>query len=151
MWSLGQEGMVAVLKTRWTEFNPFCKEDNVERKNQLRSTKQGDPETGCSVGSMKRGKRKEGKSLENKGSQSAAARQKEEKRSALPLLFCTAAVRAWRTCASAQGEDHSSAECDYTATHYKEQFPQEREKNAHQNGLATAVLIIFLMGFFLAL
>lgn len=83
--------MSQVLKTRKTELNPFCIENNVKRNNQLWKLKHRDLEKRFSVGSIRRGEEKRGKV--SKESQSTAERQKEEVSSVSVLLHMCVCTR----------------------------------------------------------
>lgn len=128
--------MAAILKTRLTEFNTFCREVNIKRNAQPRKLKPGDPETGCSVGSMKRGKR--GRAEVSK-MRKAEALQQDRRKMRGQCCLCTDTSVHKEKGITVQG----------VTSLWLTEKSSFHKKGAQHSGLAPAVLIIiFLYGVF---
>lgn len=148
MWSLGQDRMAAILKTRWTEFSTFCREDDIKRNAQPRKLKPGDPETECSVGSMKRGKRKR---AEVSKTRKAKVLEQDRKKIRGQRCLCPAREQ-WVPDTSAHLHMEKGIAVQGVTSLWLTKKSSFRKKGAHQGGLAPAMLIIiFFMGLFLPL
>lgn len=138
--------MAAILKTRLTEFNTFCREVNIKRNAQPRKLKPGDPETGCSVGSMKRGKR--GRAEVSKMGK-AEALQQDRRKMRGQCCLCTSTREQWVPDTSAHLHKEKGITVQGVTSLWLTEKRSFHKKGAHHCGIAPAVLIIiFIYGVF---